>query len=77
VRDERKEVSDQVLADMLTDTVQRIEEIRREQDELLAKMTERGWSQKKIADILNVSQQAVSGRLARLKKRGAHPKTDE
>lgn len=74
--DELKEVSDGMLAERIAQNLRRMEELRKEQEALFLEAAGR-WPQEKVAKVFRVSQQAVSSRLARLRRRVAHPKTDE
>lgn len=63
-----REVSDQVLAERLAATVERIKDgqaAQREQNRLVREAHRRKWSQSRIAKALGVSQQAISKRLNR------------
>ncbi len=66
--DDKEEVSDQVLAERLAATVERIKDgkaAQREQNRLVREARRREWSQSQIAKALGVSQQAISKRLTR------------
>lgn len=70
-----EEVSDGMLAQRITENKQRIEELLRERDALLLEARRRGWTQKRLAELLKVTQQAVSHLLSSARKRAAQ--TDE
>jgi DNA-binding NarL/FixJ family response regulator len=69
VADGEEEVSDQMLAARLADTVRRIKDSKAtqqsaqdEQNQLILEAMRRDWSQRRIARALGVSQQAISKR---------------
>ena len=65
---DEREVSESVLIEKLLATVPRVKdgiEAQREQRRIMHELIRRDWSQNRIAEVLKISQQAVSKRLNR------------